>query len=238
MSVARDNDPAALGQLARRFEAAAAEFPGVDAIVFYRPDKFREELKREARRIFVFPPDPRASEFESGVLQQLLERIREVGLLDRLTSSGIDAALRDSLRAAGIDAEHFERLYTFDDRAERRKRHDGERAAIRAEMAWENLIPPNSRLVKDEHGEEIWRYAVRGLTVTSTTICGNSILSAPCSPHCPTPARGGSKCWPKRPTVSSCVIPAAATRQHRVGSPTSRIVKSPSPGDVDQAKRV
>lgn len=64
MSAVKANDLSALQQLARRFEAAAEEFPAVDAIVIYRPDKQREEFEREAARIF--DRDPGSDNWDDG----------------------------------------------------------------------------------------------------------------------------------------------------------------------------
>src|SRR5437660_1483978 len=58
-------DAARLEALSGKLKAAAEEYPAVDAVVVRRPDWRDEELKREARRIFIPPPDPRVSALQA-----------------------------------------------------------------------------------------------------------------------------------------------------------------------------
>jgi len=137
MSASSADHRTRLDDLARRFDMAADEYPGVDAIVFFRLDLRDEQLQHEARTLLVPPPNPAATALEA-------ERNKR----------------RDADGNVRVDDEYLALLRgpyaKVDFNEEIRKRTLGEHAAISAAMDWEKLIPPGGRL-GDENSQVYWR---------------------------------------------------------------------------------
>jgi hypothetical protein len=140
MSATLAPDRARLEALIGKLKNAAEEYTTVDAVVYRRPDWRDEVLNREARRIFVPPPDP------------LAEELKE----ENFKRTGEDGQVKVDDQFLALLNEKYS---SVDFNAELLKQTRGGYAAIRAAMDWEKLCPRQGRL-DDDQNQIYWLYHI------------------------------------------------------------------------------
>ena len=193
------------------------KFPAVDAIAFFRPDKRDEELKREARRIFV----PRRIRWRLNTTRScsnnsFTKSTKRVCWTDFPTVASMKR-FASILARRGSTRSDSSGSTVLTDGAERRRQFNGERTADQAAMDWEILIPPNGRLVMDESGGEYGAMPSAVFKGATGDTYGNSTSSAPYSNSSPTHDRADSTCSRSMRSAWSSRTPDAATPRLRAG---------------------